>query len=128
MINIKSANKFLMMTYSRSIDKIYRNNAILENLIRPLFECFEVIYGALKPNDIYRKMVAFISDLISVKDNENFKEFIFFLGLDKDNLNSAYLTTFDVCLYLKLLERLNIGGKISTEIESVFTSKIKVNS
>ena len=28
-INIKAANKFLMMTYSRSIDKISRNNAIL---------------------------------------------------------------------------------------------------
>jgi len=69
LINIKSANKFLMMTYSRSIDKIYRNNAILENLIKPLFESFEVIYGALKPNDIYRKMVAFISDIVAVKEN-----------------------------------------------------------
>lgn len=29
LINLKTANKFLMMTYSRSIDKIYRNNAIL---------------------------------------------------------------------------------------------------
>ncbi len=27
--NIKSANKFIMMTYSRSIDKMYRNNVLL---------------------------------------------------------------------------------------------------
>ena len=57
----------------------------------------------MKPNDIYRKMVAFISDIMSASENENFKEFIFFLGMDKNNINSAHLTTFDVCLYLKLL-------------------------
>ena len=28
-MNVKGVNKFLMMTYSRSIDKISRNNAIL---------------------------------------------------------------------------------------------------
>ncbi len=28
-INIKTANKLLMNTYSRSIDKIFRSNAIL---------------------------------------------------------------------------------------------------
>lgn len=28
-INLKSANKFIMMTYSRSIDKMYRNNVLL---------------------------------------------------------------------------------------------------
>ena len=59
-------------------------------------------------------MVGFISDIIAAKENENFKEFLFFLGLDKDNINSAYLTTFDVCLYLKLLDKLNLGGKMSS--------------
>lgn len=29
LINIKSVNKFIMMTYSRSIDKMYRNNYLL---------------------------------------------------------------------------------------------------
>lgn len=29
LINIKSVNKFIMMTYSRSIDKMYRNNYLV---------------------------------------------------------------------------------------------------
>ena len=61
-------------------------------------------------------MLAFISDILSAKDNKQFNEFIFFLGMDKNNVNSASLTTFDVCLYLKLLEKLNLGGKISSDI------------
>ncbi len=80
----------------------------------------------MKPNDIYRKMVGFISDIMSVKWSEDFKEFIFFLGLDRSNINSAHLTTFDVCLYLKLLERLNLGSKLTSESETVFTFKSKV--
>lgn len=82
----------------------------------------------MKPNDIYRKMVGFISDIVSVRENENFNEFIFFLGMDKHNINSAHLTTFDVYLYLKLLEKLNLGGKISSDSETVFTSKRKVTT
>ena len=52
---------------------------------------------------------------------------MFFLGLDKANVNSAYLTTFDVCLYLKLLERFNLGGKMGEGIEGVWTSRGKVS-
>lgn len=28
-VNFKSVNKFIMMTYSRAIDKMYRNNYLL---------------------------------------------------------------------------------------------------
>ena len=70
-----------MMTFSKAYDA-YNKGILKGNLIYPLFESFNLVYGAINNNEIYKKMINFIASLAVCRENAILRFFLFFLGLD----------------------------------------------
>ncbi len=71
-------------------------------------------------------MINFIA-WISVKtDNTILRFFLFFLGLDRSSPHSAHVTISQVYLCLALLQKISIEGKVTLNIESIYTDTVRI--
>lgn len=71
-------------------------------------------------------MINFIACLSVKTDNTIFKFFLFFLGLDRKNPYSEHVTISEVYLSLALLEKISIEGKITLNIDSIYTDTNRI--
>lgn len=117
--------KILMMTFAKAYDS-YNKGVPITNLVYPLFESFSLIYGAINTAEVYKKMINFIA-CISVKpDNTILHFFLFFLGLDTQSSYSAQVTISEVYLCLALLEKISVEGKVTLNIDSIYTDTVRI--
>lgn len=71
-------------------------------------------------------MVQFIAGLAISRENAILRFFLFFLGLDTASPYSANVTVSEVYLCLKLLEKISVDGKVTLNIESIYTDTTRI--
>lgn len=119
----KSLTKIISLVYTYAYHIYLNHDKPLINLIIPLFHYFKIGYGEIKKNDLYLRMLYFLSQTICHKEeNYIFETFIIFLGLNLDEGNKLKIGKENTCLYLKLLSNLSVNFKFPLCIDQLYTT------
>lgn len=112
----KSLTKIISLVYTYAYHLYFNHQKPLISLIIPLFHYFKIGYGEIKKNDLYLRMLYFLSQTICHKEEYYiFETFILFLGLDL-NENRLKIGKENTCLYLRLLSSLSVNFKFPLNV------------
>ena len=118
----QSLCKIISFVYTYAFHLYFNHQQDLFSLAIPLFHYFKIGYGQLKKNDLYLRMLYFLSQIIAHQEERYiFRSFIDFLGIDiGNNKNTATVET--TCFYLKLLHQLSANFSFPIDIETLYST------
>jgi hypothetical protein len=120
----KSLTKIISLVYTYAYHMYFNHDKPLINLIIPLFHYFKIGYGEIKKNDLYLRMLYFLSQTICHKDEYYiFDTFILFLGLNLDDNCKLKIGKENTCLFLRLLSSLSINFKFPLNVGELYTTQ-----
>lgn len=124
----KSLTKIISMVYTYAYHLYFNHQKPLVSLIIPLFHYFKIGYGEIKKNDLYLRMLYFLSQTVCHQEEYYiFETFILFLGLNLDD-NKLKIGRENTCLFLRLLSTLSINFKFPLNVEHLYTTLGQLDS
>lgn len=118
----KSLTKVISLVYTYAYHLYFNHTRPLISLIVPLFHYFKIGYGEIKKNDLYLRMLYFLSQVVCHKEEYYvFQTFILFLGLDLDG-SRLKIGKENTCLYLRLLSCLSLNFRFPLNVEQLYTT------
>ncbi len=118
----KSLTKIISLVYTYAYHLYFNHQKPLVSLIIPLFHYFKIGYGEIKKNDLYLRMLYFLSQTVCHQEEYYiFETFILFLGLNLDD-NKLKIGRENTCLFLRLLSALSINFRFPLNVDLLYTS------
>lgn len=119
----QSLCKIISLVYTYAYHLYFNHQKPIQNLIIPLFHYFKIGYGEIKKNDLYLRMLYFLSQTVCHQDEYYiFDTFILFLGLNLNDDAKLKIGKENTCLYLRLLNGLSINFKFPLNVEQLYTT------
>lgn len=92
-----------------------------------MYESMIVLYGNMARQEIEKKMVNFITQMMHMKDDHVCRSFLYILGMDDTDPSCLDLTAFDNHLYLKLIRYLSKIDKPLNNISLATTNLSQIS-
>lgn len=99
----------------------------LDNYLELLYESMTIIYGNMPKEEIYKKIVNFLAQVVNQKNDHICRAFAYMLKVDESDQNCNSIEAEDSYLYMRVVSRLSLQEKPFEDIAQTYTDFNKIN-